>query len=232
MLPEEYEHLVAQVLRDEGWDAHVTPYQRDFGVDVIAERDGLRLGVQAKMWARAGRKVAGPEVMQLYGAAAYADCSQAMIVTDSQLLPHALEIAEKLEIQVRNVPSDGSAERSVACESTGLRFGHVWRDHIMPMAHTTLTREKGTSNEILDVDWGWLHRRSSGGKRGRIEIEIFRWVIERMLAGERVSREEINDHYPKRASSGIALILSSTPLFESCRIGNKEYLRLRANLAM
>ena len=50
MTPEEYEHLVAEVLRSEGWDAHVTPYVRDYGLDVIAERDGRRLGVQAKMY--------------------------------------------------------------------------------------------------------------------------------------------------------------------------------------
>jgi Restriction endonuclease len=227
MLPEEYEHLVAQILRDEGWAADVTRYQRDFGVDVVAERDGTRLGVQAKMWADAGRKVAGPEVMQVYGAAAYADCQRAMIVTDSKVLAHAQEIAEKLNIGFRFVASDGSETRAVACEMSGLRFGHVWRDHVMPMAHTTVARANGTPKEILDVDWGWLHRRSSGARRGKIEIEIFRWVVEKMLAGEPVSREEINDHYAKRASSGIALILTSIGLFESVRIRNKEYLRLR-----
>src|ERR1700731_3838637 len=81
MDPEDYEYLVAQVLRDEGWDAHVTPYRRDFGVDVIAERDGARLGVQVKMWAGANRRIAGPEVMEVHGAAAYADCERAMIIT-------------------------------------------------------------------------------------------------------------------------------------------------------
>ena len=232
MLPEEYEHLVAHILRAEGWDAHVTPYQRDFGVDVIAEREGTRLGVQAKMWASAKRKLAGPEVMQIYGAAAYADCSRAMIVTDSKVLDHAQEIADKLKIEIRFVPSDGEETKAVACEISGLRFGHIWRDHVMPMAHTTLKRAKGTSNEILDVDWACLERRSSKGRTGRIEIEIFRWVIEKLLAGEMVSREEINDHYPKRASSGIVLVLAAIPPVESIRVRNKEYLRLREGLAV
>jgi hypothetical protein len=43
-----------------------------------------------------------------------------------------------------------------------------------------------------------------------------------------VSREEINDRYARRASSGIALILCQVPLFESGRINRKECIRLRA----
>jgi restriction system protein len=116
MRPEQYEHHIARILRAEGWDAEVTPYQRDFGVDIIAERDGVRLSVQAKMWAGANRRVAEPEVMQLYGAAAYADCSKAMMVTDSEVLEPARRIAEKLGIEIRPVPIEDlpSVEGAVA----------------------------------------------------------------------------------------------------------------------
>ena len=49
MTLEEDERPVANVLRDEGWAATVTPAVHDVGLDVIAERRGSRLGVQAKM---------------------------------------------------------------------------------------------------------------------------------------------------------------------------------------
>lgn len=63
MTPEAYEHHVAAILRAEGWRAEVTPYVRDFGLDVIAERGTSRLGVQAKMYA-AARRVNGRTVME------------------------------------------------------------------------------------------------------------------------------------------------------------------------
>jgi restriction endonuclease len=234
MDPEDYEHLVAHLLTEEGWEAHVTPYRRDFGLDVIAERRGIRLGVQVKMWAGANRRIAGPEVMQLHGAAAYEDCSKGMIVTDSAVLDHAREIAEKLGIEIRLVPSAGievPASKAARARPAELRFGQVWREHIVPLAGATLTRPNGKTNEILEVDWAGVVRRTSRGGKQRIDVEIFRWAIERLLHGETVSREEINDHYPRRASSGIALILSSVPLFESTRIDRKECLRLRTDPA-
>jgi hypothetical protein len=51
-------------------------------------------------------------------------------------------------------------------------------------------------------------------------------VIERLLAGETVLREEINDHCGGRASSGVLLILSALPHFERTTVGRKEGLRL------
>jgi HJR/Mrr/RecB family endonuclease len=110
MRPEQYEHHVAGILRGEGWDAEVTPYQRDFGVDIVGERRGVRLGVQAKTWGGANRWVAEPDVMQLYGAAAYAGCSKAMMVTDSQMLVPAREIANKLGMEIRLISSVESAD--------------------------------------------------------------------------------------------------------------------------
>jgi restriction system protein len=94
-----------------------------------------------------------------------------------------------------------------------------------------LTRPNGKTNEIREVDWGGAVRITSRGQRRRLDIEIFRWAIERVLHGETVSREEINDRYARRASSGIALILSQVPLFESVRIRRKECIRLRADAA-
>src|SRR5579863_9780253 len=110
MTPEEYEHLVADSLRAEGWSATVTPYTHDFGVDVIAERDGVRLAVQAKMFGGANRPVSATMVTQLHGAAAYADCAEAMIVTDGRVLDEAQEVAEKLGIEIRSLPAVGSSE--------------------------------------------------------------------------------------------------------------------------
>jgi hypothetical protein len=44
-----------------------------------------------------------------------------------------------------------------------------------------------------------------------------------------VSGDEINAQYPGRASSGIALILSAIPLFESSRIDGTQKIRMRVD---
>jgi len=233
MDPEEYEHHIAQVLTKEGWDAHVTPYQRDFGVDVVAERAGIRLAVQAKMYGSSNRSVAGTMVMQLHGAAAYADCDRAMIVTDGRVLPDAHKIAQKLGIRIRimSVPAcagDSSEPQALdGVASTELTFGRVWREYVKPMEGRTLTRSNGKNNEILRVDDGGIMRRTSTGRTQHISIEIFRWAIEKILAGETLSRDDINGQYVGRASSG-TLILGAVPAFEIARVGREQAIRLRA----
>jgi hypothetical protein len=231
--PEEYEHHVAEILREEGWEARVTPHRRDHGVDIVAERGGVRLAVQVKMFGDSNRPVAGKAVMELYGAAAYADCPTAVIATNGRVLPDAEAVAEKLGIEIRiiggSAPASSTKRSSVTAPATDgtATFGAIWRDHVVPLAGTMLTRANGTANEILRVDDGGLERRSSNGRTQRIEIEIFRWAIERLLRGETVTRDEINAEYPGRASSGIVLVLSQVPLFEVIAVGRKQALRKR-----
>lgn len=221
MTPEAYEHHVSAILRAEGWRAEVTPYVRDFGLDVIAERGTSRLGVQAKMYA-AARRVNGRTVMELHGAADLAGCSESMIATNGALLDDAKWIADKLGVQVRHV----SATAHAAEARTKWTFGRIWNEHACALVGRTLSRPDGTCNEIVRVDEGGLVRRTSGGALQHIEIEIFRWVIERLLRGDTVLRDEINAQYAGRASSGIVLVLASLPMFESVKVGGKRGLRL------
>jgi len=231
--PEEYEHHIAEILRTEGWEARVTPHGHDRGVDIVAERDRVRLAVQAKMYGDSNRLVAGKAVMELYGAAAYADCSMAMIATNGRVLPDAETVAKKLGIEIRVVAASVGAQRTrrrtvITPTADGqATFGEVWRDYIVLLAGTTLSRGNGTANEILRVDDGGLERRTSNGRTQRIEIEIFRWAIEHLLRGDTVTRDEINAEYPGRASSGIMLILSHVRLFETVVVDRKQALRKR-----
>jgi len=93
-------------------------------------------------------------------------------------------------------------------------FGLIWSQHVEPLTGQTLHRGNGRSNTILAVDGGGLVRRTSNGQKQRIDIEVFRWTIERLLCGETVLRTEINAQCIGRVSSGVILILSSPPMFE------------------
>ena len=81
----------------------VTPPQRDFGLDLIAQRPNRRLGVQVKMYG-GGRPVNRQMVTQLSGDARLQDCTEAMLVTDGRLLDDAVSAARKLDIEIRYVP--------------------------------------------------------------------------------------------------------------------------------
>ena len=224
MNSEEYEHLVAALLVRDGWSAEVTP-RHDKGLDVIAHRPGESLGVQVKMWAGANRAINAECVMVTYAACAYFDCEQRMVATDARVLPDAEAVAKKLGVEIWPVPAHWPSGVEPV-ELSELSFGRIWSQDVAGLEGTILRREDGSKNVIVTVDAAKLVRRTSNGKTQPIKVEIFRWAIERLLAGETVLREEINDYCGGRASSGVLLILSALPHFEPTTVGRKKGLRL------
>jgi len=237
MTPEEYEHHVAALLRSEGWSAQVTTYSGDKGLDVIAVRDGRRLGVQVKMY-RTTRRVNAAQVRELVGAAQFADCTGAMLVTDGELLDTAQEAADKLGVEIRHVPVPRQTRTAVepaparsgpeAASTQGpTTFGEVWHEHVVPLAGKNIrTLGQDRPNLVVRVDEGGVTRETSSGRRQHIPIEVFRWAIERLLRGDTITREEINQHYTGRASSGVAAVLVATPLFEQVMLPSGIGIRL------
>ena len=232
MTPTEYEHHVAALLRREGWGAQVTPAGRDFGLDIVGECQERKLGVQVKMYGT-GRRVNAQIVRELFGAAKYQDCTDVMLVTDGRVLDDAVVVANKLGIEIRQIPIPDREPAHHPLINAGVdqngTFDRIWAEHLMPLAGQVLTRGNRTTNEVVSVDWSGLTRRTSNGSIQTIDIEIFRWAIDRLLSGQVVLRNEINDQYPKRASSGVVLILGSLEMFETVMVGSKTGLRLKGD---
>lgn len=238
MNPTAFERVVARQLETEGYGTELTPSTNDWGVDIFATRGSERLAVQVKMY-RGSRPVNRQMVFELDGAARYFDCTGAIIATDGEIRPDARRAAEKLGVRVLVVDTD-EVDREidvdmqasvVAAEHVrppGLDFESIWRQHVLPLAGRTLTGERGLSNRILSVDWGGVRRVSSTGARSRIPIEPFRWAIETILEYGSVTRQEINEQYAGRASSGIQLVLAQVPVFEVVSVDGRSTIRLRA----
>jgi hypothetical protein len=224
MNPAEYEGLVADTYRAEGWEVRLTPMSNDYGVDVFADRGDQRLAIQVKMYG-GGRKVNRAMVMQLYGAAAYFECTSAVLATDGELLPDAMEVADKIGVVVRAVRAT-PPQTARPASPTSPNFDSVWQRYITPLEGLTLRRPDGSTNVVLKVDWTGIRRRTSNGREQFIEIEVFRQVVSRLLEGGTLSRADINDQYAGRASSGIFLILAQVPLFEA--LDHPLSLRLRS----
>jgi hypothetical protein len=234
MDPWSYEELVAQELRSEGYQTEATSTTNDWGVDLFATRGPERLAVQVKKY-RGVRLVNRQQVFELYGAARYFDCSGAVIATDGELRRDAERAATKLGVRVLYLDSraaelmpgrsDARVVPAAALRRPGLDFESIWRDHVMPLKGRTLINDRGLRNRILDVNWGGVRRESSTGARSWIPIEPLRWAIETVLEYGSVTRQEINEQYAGRASSGIQLILEQVPYFEVS--GRPSTIRLR-----
>lgn len=90
MTPAEFETFCAEQLRLGGWDARVTLRSRDQGVDVIAEKDGTRVVVQCKLYAR---PVGNKSVQEVAAARAHEQAHYGAVVTNSRYTTSAEELA-------------------------------------------------------------------------------------------------------------------------------------------
>jgi restriction system protein len=228
MRPDEYEYAVAQYLKDLGYAVEVTSYSNDYGVDIFATKGDERIAVQAKMYGGTSRRVNRQMIMELHGAKDYFDCTSAIVATDGDILPDAEEVAIKLGIAIFRINSSGKNAIVPSSLSQTKSFEALWQQYVIPLQGQTLYRKNGKTNAIVRVDWSGVERITSNGNKQVIEIEIFRRAVHRLYEYGSITREQINQEYPKRASSGIVLILSQIPLFETTR--NPIGLRMRTDV--
>jgi restriction system protein len=86
----EFEGFVAAQLRTSGWAVEHTAGSGDYGVDLIATRDGTRMAVQCK---RQGKPVGVAAVQQVVAGAAHHRCQQTVVVTNRAFTTAARQLA-------------------------------------------------------------------------------------------------------------------------------------------
>jgi restriction system protein len=101
--PREFEELLADLLRDMGWDVELTKQTRDGGSDILAylntEVGRLLCLVEAKHY-REDRKIGVELVRTLYGTLCDAQANSAMLVTSSSFSPDAKTFQQKHQYQL------------------------------------------------------------------------------------------------------------------------------------
>jgi restriction system protein len=209
MTPDQYEKFVADYFRKQSFEAKETSYTNDYGVDVFLEKDGVKYAVQAKMYGDSSRKINRQMIMELYGAKDYFDCEKGIIVTNGLIIDNAKEVADKLGIEVLFL-----SPTNIDYNSDKTEFDEIWENHIRPLEGKTIYRKNGKTNKIIRVDSGCIERETSNGNRQKIDFEIFKKTINHLLTFGSITRQQINEEYSKRASSGIVLILSQLPMFK------------------
>ena len=92
MTGEEFEKYVAELLRSQGYKTRMTPRSGDYGVDIVASKNGIKTAVQIKRYTRkldqkpVREAVTGMAVRQ-YG------CTRSMVVTNSTFTKAAAFLA-------------------------------------------------------------------------------------------------------------------------------------------
>ncbi len=222
MTPQQYEEYIGSLFADNGYKVSVSPLSNDWGIDVIAIKGDEKIGFQAKMYGESSRSVNRRVIMELYGAAAYQDCTKAVLATDGEIYPDAIEVAQKLGIDILRtsvsedfIPTVPTKQMNceVKTKAGNISFEEAWEKYIFPLKGRILSNSRG-SNKIIAVDWGGIKRVTSNGKLGKIDIEGFRLAYNVLMSQGYVTRDYINQQVDKRCSSGIVLILGELPFVE------------------
>lgn len=95
----EFEHVIAELFKKMGYFAIVTKGSGDQGIDVIAEKDGRKFGIQTKCY---GSKVTNTAVQETVAGIVYHKCDRGIVITNNYFTSSAIELANKNDIILWN----------------------------------------------------------------------------------------------------------------------------------
>ena len=94
----QFEHRCAELLRYRGFHkVTVTKGSGDQGIDILAQKNGLKYGIQCKYYSH---PVGNKAIQEAYAGADFYDCDAAMVMTNNTFTRAARELAEKLEVEL------------------------------------------------------------------------------------------------------------------------------------
>ena len=92
----EFEHFCADLLKRRGFkEVRVTKGSGDFGIDILAERDGISYGIQCKNYTT---PIGVKAVQEVYAGRDYYDCMVGVVMSNQYFTGPAVEAAKKLKI--------------------------------------------------------------------------------------------------------------------------------------
>ena len=92
----EFEHYCADILRANSFEEiNVTAASRDYGIDILAQKDGIKYAIQCKYYSD---PVGIKAVQEAYAGKDYYDAMIAVVMTNQDFTKTALHFAEKLNV--------------------------------------------------------------------------------------------------------------------------------------
>lgn len=91
----QFESFISLLFNILGFESQTTQNTGDFGIDVIAEKDGVRYGIQCKLWqADVGNKA----IQEAYSGKDYYECHVAIVITNSHFTGNAYTQADRSKV--------------------------------------------------------------------------------------------------------------------------------------
>lgn len=91
-----FEELACEILVANGFElAENTKASGDFGVDILATKDGINYAIQCK---RYHDKVGLEAIQEVYAGRAYYECHVAVVLTNQLFTPNAIKLADKIGV--------------------------------------------------------------------------------------------------------------------------------------
>lgn len=87
----EFEYFVCKLYSKMGYKSEVTKQSGDQGLDVIAEKDNKRIGIQAKCYSGA---VGNSAVQEAVAGKSYYHCDKVVVITNNHFTSSAIELAQ------------------------------------------------------------------------------------------------------------------------------------------
>lgn len=96
LVGKDFEEWCAQLLRKNGFQSvTVTPGSGDHGVDIVAEKEGVRYAVQCKRYAS---DLGNTPVQEVYAGKEMYGCQVAVVMTNQHFTDGAVTLAEKTKV--------------------------------------------------------------------------------------------------------------------------------------
>jgi hypothetical protein len=211
-----FEFLAGEYLKKEGFEIEVTQGVADWGVDVFAEKDGIKYVVQAKMYGNCKTKINRRMMMELYGVMRYFDCQGAMMIYNGQMMPDAVKAAEKLEIQLVYIDQHQLDEpcSEIDLSETEQTFDTIWND-INTLAGKTIINSRGTSYQIVCVTDGDITYTNKAGHQMREKADLFRQIVARICQYGSIQQCQLRGEFGTYASAFISTVFANIP---SCKV--------------
>lgn len=94
----DFEYFCADLLRRKGFqEVEVTKGSGDYGIDILAQKDGVTYGIQCKCYST---PVGVKAVQEAYAGRDYYDCMVGVVLTNQYFTTPAVEVAGKLKIML------------------------------------------------------------------------------------------------------------------------------------
>ncbi len=218
MTPEYFEKQIAAYYSKLNYKIKMTPKSYDYGVDIIAEKESEKIAIQVKLY---DVRISNyKDIMYLYAGCKYYDCTKAVFITNGMISQDAKNVSKKLEVEFfenwamddsLNISENSDQIKNNLDKNDKDEFGSLWKSHIIPLTNKYIDTITGKSNKIIEVNYNFLKRESSNGNTSKIDYSIFEQCYHHLKEKGKLTRDEINHLYTKRASALIFVVLAQMP---------------------